>query len=255
MREYSLFLSSVASSAGKVVTTDVAYIGDESGTFYAVNVWDGSLVWAVYLGMTQNSCQDLPYGQFGIGSTAVLDRSAGLVYAMGGNGTFYALSMRDGSVAWSLSLAETVDTSLLRNYGALQLYRNLVFVPFAGFCDNGLYPGQVLSVSVTTKSLWSVFYPARGPSGQFYGGGVWGAGGVTVGAGAQNGSIFFATGNSVTGPSENVNYCDKPVQLRARDLSFLNTVTPDFTLEVGDDDFGATPILFNKDVRFLLRDD
>lgn len=125
-----------------IVNMNVAFIGDESGTFYAVNILDGSIVWTAYLGSLSNpSCQDLPDGQFGIGSTAVFDRTAGVVYAMGGFGEFFALSMRDGTKKWSIPAI--VDPFLLRNYGALNLYRNVIYLTFASYCDHGNYRGKV----------------------------------------------------------------------------------------------------------------
>jgi len=227
------------------VNMNVAFIGDESGTFYAVNIQDGSIVWTKELGyLTNSGCNDLPDGQFGVGSTAVFDRTAGVVYAMGGVGVFFALSMRDGNTIWSI--ASVVDPAILRNYGALNLYRNVIYLTFASYCDIGNYQGKVVTISLTSRKVTHSFTPANGPAGTgYYGGGVWGAGGVSIGFGLRNNSIYFATGNLKNGPSESSNYCDKPVQLNANDLSLINT-SPDLSTLVGDDDFGATPVFFNK---------
>jgi len=210
-----------------------------------VNILDGSIVWTAYLGSYSNpSCQDLPDGQFGIGSTAVFDRTTGIVYAMGGAGTFFALSMHDGSIVWSIE--SVADPTVLRNYGALNLYRNVIYLTFASYCDIGNYQGQVVTISLTSRKVTHSFIPANGPAGTgFFGGGVWGAGGVSIGSGLRNNSIYFATGNLKNGPSESSNYCDKPVQLNANDLSLINT-SPDLSILVGDDDFGATPVFFNE---------
>jgi len=74
---------------------NLCYIGNEVGDFYAIDIDRGSIVWKRNLGFTYNpSCGDLPNNDFGIGGTAVFDRSKDTVYAMGGNGTFFALSMK-----------------------------------------------------------------------------------------------------------------------------------------------------------------
>jgi len=55
-------------------STDILYVGTENGTFHAVNAATGVQIWSRQLGAEQTSCSDLPNQQFGITSTAVLDR-------------------------------------------------------------------------------------------------------------------------------------------------------------------------------------
>ena len=228
----------------------MAYIGDNAGFFYAIDIYDGTVYWSRHLGMvTVEDCYDLPHFQWGVTSTAVFDRSAGIIYVMGGKGVFFALSMRDGSIAWSLSLVDTagIDPMLLSVYTALNLYKGIVYFALASHCDFGNYQGLIVAVSTTFQSIANLFYPSIGPMGNYYGGGIWGTGGVAVGTSALFNSIYTATGNTLTednDETESANYCNKIVRIRASDLHVLAYDSPPRLY--WDDDFGSAPLYFNQ---------
>ena len=148
---------------------DVGFVGDESGTFYAFDASNGTIMWTTYVGYYISTCADLPRGYFGVTGSAVFNRTLNTVYVMGGNGTFYALSMKTGAVIWSLPV---YNSMVLTNYGALLLVNGMIYAPLASRCDFFNYKGQVMVISVAQRKVVTQFFP----SGTSYGGGVWGLG-------------------------------------------------------------------------------
>jgi len=70
--------------AGRFV--DVLYVGDEAGTFYALDAASGTPIWTRTFGVSHSACADLP--AWGITATAVLDRSQTAVYVVDGRARF-----------------------------------------------------------------------------------------------------------------------------------------------------------------------
>ena len=59
------------------------------------------------------------------------------------------------------------------------------------------------------------------------------------------------SGNAINQADESINYCNKFLRINSHNLSVLGYTA--VALLVGDDDYGATPIYFNKDVRVVVR--
>jgi outer membrane protein assembly factor BamB len=217
-------------------STDVIYAGSENGNFYALNAATGKLIWSQNLGVQHNSCQDLPNGSFGVSSTATLDRTTNMVYAVGGQGKAYALDMSTGAIksGWPVSL---VDPSVLHVYGAVNLFGGKLYAAAASYCDLNTYYGQVVEVDLATAKVVNHFYTtgSTGPGG----GGIWGPGGVSIDPNSNN--VYAATGNAL-GSSESLGYAERVVRLKTS-LSVVSSNYPGLT--GSDVDFGATPLLFN----------
>ena len=227
-------------------TTDILYIGTEDGVFHAVNAATGIQIWSRQLGAEQTSCSDLPSQQFGITSTAVLDRGGSYgdrVYVVDGLGKLYALNLADGTIlpGWPINI---LDPGNKHVYGALNLFKGNIYAVAASYCDQGQYHGRALEVSnvtTSTPTLNHQFLPT-GATGTHYGAGIWGIGGASVDPNSNN--VYVAVGNALPPDPQNYGYAERIVRL---DLS-LNVVSSNYaplSPNGGDSDYGATPLLYN----------
>jgi outer membrane protein assembly factor BamB len=208
------------------------------GDFYSIDIDEACVVWVVNIHSNNISdCQDLP--NFGVIGSPVFNRTIDTIYIIGGNGTFYAISMKDGSTLWSIG--DVYDPSLLSNYGSLLLHNSMVYATFASHCDTEDYHGGVWLISTISRRVVNRFlpdYPAVG-------GGVWGLGGVTlkVDSDPSKSRIFTPVGNSILEP-ENEKYCESIVELDLN-LTVTRSVKPPQDRAYMDDDYGSTALYFN----------
>ena len=223
---------------------DVAYAGDEMGNMYALDLPTGSLIWQTQLGYTDKYCGKIkgPGGgnsYFGITGTPVFDRSKDALYSTGGNGTFYALSMKNGAILWSIPNA--YDPALYVSYSALLLYNDIIYIPFAFHCDqfNGK-KGKIIAISAVTRTIINIFYP----SGSDSGGGMWGMGGAAMAIGATPASsyVYIDTGNC--GVNAANGYCESIVKLDTNG-NLVSYYQPPNNPTKGDNDLGAPITVFN----------
>ena len=121
---------------------------------------------------------------------------------------------------------------------ALTLSGSNLYIAVASHCDRGPYKGRLIRVNTTTRAT-NAFYFNGGPTGPD-GGGVWGWGGASIDP--SNGDAYVATGNVFANP-ENSFYGDAIVRLTGS-LGFVASHSPG--VGIGDDDFGSTPVLFQK---------
>jgi outer membrane protein assembly factor BamB len=117
-------------------------------------------------------------------------------------------------------------------WSGLNLVKGLLYVPTAGNCDIPPYRGRVVAIDTATGKRRTTWYVngRNGPGG----GGIWAWGGVS----AAGGSIFAATGNSLT-ESEHAPNSERIVRLTP-DLDVRASHYPG--LPGGDADFGSTPL-------------
>jgi outer membrane protein assembly factor BamB len=125
--------------------------------------------------------------------------------------------------------------------GAPNLVDNHLYVGTASYCDTGPYYGRIIDINPDTAAIAHTWYVNGGTSTQgAQGGSVWGWGGVSVDP--ADGDVYAATGNAIT-PPENQPFSDSVVRLSAN-LVLKQFNTPG--VSVADDDFGTTPVLFQK---------
>lgn len=219
------------------VPTDVVYIGSARGWLSAVRASDGSLVWRRDLGAQHTGCPDLPHGTFGVSGSPFLDLANGRLFAVGGDGELHALDLATGAElpGWPVVITNAPERNHV--YGAVNLVDGRLYVATASFCDFTPYHGRVDAFDATTGALVGSWFPIgkRGASG----GGIWGPGGVAVDPGT--GDVFAATGNALTSP-ESYRHAEEVVRLDP-DLHVAAHDDPR-TPYVFDNDFGATPLLF-----------
>ncbi len=214
---------------------DVVYIGTEHGDFYALNAADGSTIWKVGLGSVHTNCFDMPDAVFGIGGAGAIDRTAGLVYVAGGDGSVHALDLATGAEASGWPVTNVFGPTLHHVYGGINEFNGKLYVVVASHCDIGAYHGKLVQIDIATHSIQHSFYPA---GKQVPGGGIWGPGGASIDPATRH--VFVATGNALTNP-EWYKYSEDVVELTAG-LKVKGANYPG--LVGGDVDFGATPLLY-----------
>ena len=210
---------------------DLVYAGTEKGRFAAVDAGTGEVVWSRHLGVAMSpSCQE----GYGVTDTPVLDRPSESVYVVGGDGVAYELDLATGATRRRWTIVS--DTEHEHVWSALSLMGGLLYVPVASTCDITPYRGRVVAISTSTGKEVATWYVTgrHGPGG----GGIWGWGGIAIDRPAN--AIFAATGNS-TDSSEHAPYGERVVRLTTK-LHVQASQHP--KLPLGDDDFGATPLLY-----------
>jgi hypothetical protein len=216
---------------------DVLYLGSEHGVFFAVTT-SGRILWYRGLGSQVIDCPDTPDSRFGVSASAVYDRDRNAVYVAGGDGYVYGLDPATGATlpGWPVRLTALPATEVV--FSAPTLVANHLYFEIAAHCDGPPYLGRVVDINPDAHAIAHTWYAttANGPDG----GGIWGWGGASIDP--ANGDVFVATGNSRAEP-ENGYYADAVVQLSST-LALKAFHKPG--VEIRDDDFGATPVLFQK---------
>lgn len=159
---------------------------------------------------------------------------------MGGNGTFYALSMKNGDVSWTIPNA--YDPAIYVSYSALLIYNNMVYVPFAFHCDQfGSNKGKLITISTLTRKITNIAYPP-GPGATATGGGMWGMGGaaMSIGSTPALSNLYIDTGNCNSGGQ----YCEAILKIDADGNAISGYLTPDNPTK-GDNDLGGSITVFN----------
>jgi outer membrane protein assembly factor BamB len=216
--------------------TDIVYAGDRTGEFYAIDAATGSVLWSHDLGTIATAC----FGTLGATSTAFIDRSTNLIYAVGGSGALYAMDLGTGAVqaGWPVQITQFPNEYV---WSALAEENGELYAPVASGCDRGgTYYGRIARVNAASATVDANFYVTDGPTTGVSGGGVWGWGGVSIDS--TTGDVFEASGNGVpVKPYEHFLYAESVARLGS-DLTLKASNYPGL---VGNDvDFGSTPILF-----------
>ncbi|HEV3229942.1 MAG TPA: PQQ-binding-like beta-propeller repeat protein [Solirubrobacteraceae bacterium] len=216
---------------------DLVLAGSETGLLSAVDSRTGAVVWRRELGHTHTSCPDLPGGVYGVTSTPVIDAAAGVVYVAGGDDRLYALDLGTGATrrGWPVGIGARRRTDHV--WGALALSGGLLYAATASYCDKTFYVGRVTAVDTHRPRPVATWYPV---TRRHHGGGVWGWGGVAVDG--RDGSVYAATANAQVGVPETYGLAEHVVRLSAR-LRVLAADRPQLPRRQ-DDDFGATPVLY-----------
>ena len=183
------------------------YIATESDNVYALDESTGAVDWMVPIGTaatnTGAGCGNI--GPIGITGTPAIDLATRLIVfsaaTADGNKniathTIHALSIDDGSEAWSVDVSTLTDpTGLVFNpqpqnqRSAVLIVGGIAYVAFGGhFGDCGDYHGWVVGVPLSGNG-------ARAWATQVGGAGIWGPGGPA----SDGQSIYVTTGNGIGG--------------------------------------------------------
>ncbi|HZO93943.1 MAG TPA: PQQ-binding-like beta-propeller repeat protein [Candidatus Baltobacteraceae bacterium] len=227
-----------ANVAAGGTTTDLLYVGNEAGTFFALDAASGAPVWREQLGVVSNACGDLP--SWGITSTAVVGRAPPAVYVVDGAGVVHALDLAAGRAipGWPSPPAIVENPQLEYAYSALALATGgILYGTSAGYCDNGTYFGSIVALGAANGVRRSRWTPERAPN---WGSGMWGAGGVVADPRPGVRDVYVTTGNGF--PSEGATYSDAVIRLTAGLTPVA--VSSLWNPALQDDDFGANAVTF-----------
>lgn len=229
---------------GNKVPIDLVYVADLTGLVAAFDAGGGGMVWGNQLPALPTGCPDFPTKMVGFIGTPAIDKANNRMWVVAADGSLWALALDTGNPlpGYPLQAIELANANgQTINYGGLTYDNGALYVVTASQCDAAPYHGQLIKIAVGMTGVHAPqivarWYPtgATGP----YGGGIWGAGGVSV---EPDGSyLYAATGNSLALP-ENFGYANQIVKLTPN-LQPVAANAP--ALVGGDADFGATPTLY-----------
>lgn len=211
----------------------------ENNTVYALDLFDGSVVWKVHLGQPVDA-SSLPCGDIGprtgITGTPAADPATGRLYVVtflhSHHHMLFTLSLADGSVVSQQDVDPPgSDPSVQQERGALALGASFVYVPLGGlYGDCGPYHGYVVGVPLAGGGIVSYKVPSPREAG------IWSSEGPTIG---PDGSVFVVSGNGASRSA--FDYSNSVIQLSPDLRSVRSYFAPaDWSsLNASDTDLGS----------------
>lgn len=228
--------------AQPVIANGLIYWASWDGYEYATTL-DNKTVWAVYLGRTIADPICIP-PRLGVTSTATIasvdinGTKTTMDFLAGGNGYFYALNALTGVVVWRTFLGSPPGYYL---WSSPAFYQGHIYMGVSSLGDCPLVPGRVVQLDPATGAIQHSFNTV--PAGCL-GGGVWSSPTIDEAAG----TVYVSTGTK--GPCHTPQLSKLDVhsiallELRASDLTLLQSWQIPKPERIHDGDFGATPTLF-----------
>jgi outer membrane protein assembly factor BamB len=226
-----------------VVADGSVFIGGFNGWFYKLKSISGALQDKVFLGFqAQHTCS-----QFGFASTVTVAHNpvthADSVYVAAPNGYLYSFDAATLTQQWRTPIA--IPSKKVNNYfqwSSPTVSNGKVYVGISSNCDVPLVRGGVVSYSQTTGKKLNTFYTV--PKGHI-GGSVWSTVAVDT-----SGNVYATTGNGVNG-ARSLYHTISILKLSPA-LKLLASFQVPKAQITGDGDFGASPTLFNANIRGTL---
>jgi len=220
-----------------VVSNGLIYWASWDGFEYATDL-SGRTIWAANLGTTTPLPICVP-PHLGVSSSATIANVEmnGIVtlvdFLGGGNGNFYALNARTGAIIWKTFLGTPPAHYL---WSSPTLYHGSIYMGVASVGDCPLVQGQLVQMDAATGRIQHTFNTV--PDG-CVGGGVWSSPTIDEAAG----TVYISTG-TIDPCHPHERYAIGLVELRASDLSLIQSWQVPKSERIKDGDFGATPTLF-----------
>ena len=217
-----------------------------AGSVYALDARTGSVVWSRAFGSVDTGI----CGTYGIASTGAIDLRRGLLYVIGADGLLRGLDLATGDDAPGFPIRLIDRTTTEYVWGGLRIVQDRLYVPVASYCDapddeQVAADGRLIGVDLSSLTPAGSFDPVPGFG---FLGGFWGWGGVSA---EPDGSVVYsAVGNSSVYSAEcdcmvdDAGYGDSVVALTPDLQTVLASNRPATVPNVGDEDFGAAPLLF-----------
>ncbi|MEP6910698.1 MAG: PQQ-binding-like beta-propeller repeat protein [Actinomycetota bacterium] len=228
----------------------ILFVSTEAGSVYALRPDNGRVLWKRTFGVVTPAAG---CGRWGISSTGAIDLKRLVLYVISADGWLHALALATGTEkpGWPIAIT-TAHSDGEYVWGGLRLFRNVLYVPVASYCDAAGSDGQrangrLVGIDVDAAAQVSVFDPVPGEGNL---GGIWGWGGVSVDPKGQ--ALYTGVGNSyVYDPGcrcyqEDAGYGNSVVKLSPK-LDVIDWGRPSEYPRTGDLDFGSAPLLFRPD--------
>jgi outer membrane protein assembly factor BamB len=226
-------------AASPSVSGGTVYLGSWDGNLYALDAATGKPKWMTALGTTtiQPSC-NAPYpSKMGITSSATVDGNT--VYVGGGDLFFYALDAATGKILWKVStIPKGQQADGYYNYSSPIIVGGSAYV---GLSSGGNCPstvGGAMRIDLTQHTVAAEWHAV--PDGQ-QGGAVW----SSPAADPDGQTIYVGTGSDDSGDYLTQPYTFALVALDATTLAVKNSFQVPQSDFVDDEDFGASPTVFD----------
>ena len=228
-----------------LVDNGSVYFADWSGTIYAANASNGSIIWKKKVEQP-----NMQWPWYGFAGTGALGNGA--VYFASVEGNAFALDMKTGNVLWQVKFT---NNQYAGNLGKLMYYDGMVYLGTASVEEPMShknpnlkidFQGEVMALDAKTgKQVWDL------PLVQSPGNGVaeWGSFALDP----NTNTLYFGTGNNYTGEATKNSDSVFSVNAKTGKVNWSTQVTSeDIWLPIkaigGDYDFGAGPQLFNATI-------
>jgi outer membrane protein assembly factor BamB len=224
----------------------LVFVATWAGSVSALDADSGSIVWTRRFGSVDTGV----CGEYGIASTPAIDLRRGLLYAIGADGLLRGLHLATGEDAAGFPIRLIDRTMTEYVWGGLRIVQDRLYVPVASYCDapddeQVAADGRLVAVDLGSLETAGAFDSV---SGFGFLGGLWGWGGVS--AEADGSVLYSAVGNSsVYSPEcdcmvDDAGFGDSVIALTPDLQTVDDWNRPDTVANVGDEDFGAAPLLF-----------
>ena len=221
-------------AAAPTVVNGVMYFGDWAGYFYAVNAFDGTILWKQYVGKSADPERTFCMPATGVSSQAVLANKT--VYVGGGDSAVYALDSTSGNVNWRVPLADPSTGAYL--WSSMMLSGKSLYVGISSLGDCPLARGALVRIDLGNPSQPAIRYLSTDHD---RGAGVWSTPAIDT---ATN-TVFITTGTGTQDPAAGA-WGSALIALDATTLDIkssflLPTYLPDVDIE-----WGSSPTLFKS---------
>ncbi len=240
-----------AISAQAIVNQGVVYWGDWNGIEHATTT-AGKQLWAVPIGIAPKP-KACPFklGTIGIVSSATVGEIGGkrALWVGGGNGSLYALDAATGAVIWQTQLGEPPLHVL---WSSPAFYKGSIYEGVASWNDCPVVSGTVDRVDAATGAIQAVDHLSVPPG--CIGPGIWSSPSIDP----TTNSIYVSTSNANlrSNPDDTCTRASDQeaiLQLDGTTLAVKSRWRLPASQQVGDSDFGATPMLFSATMSGVSR--
>ena len=233
-----IFKTHGANYSNPVVVGNTVYLSSGDGQTYAIDATTGVERWqqgttisGPFLCIPPAEVTD----KGPVGSPAVV---GGDVYQPGGDGYLYDFAAADGAIKWKTKLADVTGQGDFLWTSAFPLHGKL-YVGVASLMDCALVPGREIAVDAQTGAIVGTWWA---DATHHAGGGLW----TQPVYDARTNRMFLTTGNvAADRTSAQQPWAQAIVAIDPDTMQTLDFFTTVVTDAESDNDFGASPVLFD----------
>jgi polyvinyl alcohol dehydrogenase (cytochrome) len=225
------------------VINKVIYEPSNNGEFYALSLVTGKLLWQKDFKAFQPSHTCGGHG-FVASPAAAPDPTTGklTLYDVGGDGYLYAIDAATGAVNYKVAtVLPSATKNDYMNWSSPTLANGSIYLGIASSCDKPLVPGAEMKFSQATGALQKTYHAMAGTPTGTPGATIWST------SAANSTDVWVTTGNALNSTSPQGD-SDSIVDLNASTMKKKAIWTLPNSQQVGDGDFGASPVLFTATI-------